>query len=193
MSKETKQFYFGNGNKKNRSVVIYDNTGKAVAVLAVSSDGNYDNGNVALKFTSIDIRDEVAAFAKGEQFTTVVKHVNRKVDGKECVHTVFVENELLDGISTKWKKDNSIAACSEADEVSLLFKAIKADKSGNLWQSLKGLKNDAERLAEFTAWWNDDGDDEDEAKEAEQWRKDVREKYGVKKSKRPSVTKRPTV
>lgn len=165
---ERKDFFFGNGNKKTRSNVIYDDNGNAIAVVSVTCNGNYKNGNYALDFTTIDIADSNVRFAKDKSFTQAVKKVTRKSDGKDCDIIVFVENELLDGISTKWKQDKAIAACSEADEVSLLFKAVKADKQGNIWKALKGLKNDTERLAKLTVW----------CKKAD-WKKQAMEKYSI--------------
>ena len=40
-------------------------------------------------------------------------------------------------------------------EISTLFRAVKADKSGKIWQALKGLKNDTERIEALTEWCTD--------------------------------------
>ena len=84
-------------------------------------------------------------------------------DGDLQLHSYFgpgISLDMLDELEQLVMEEfeEDFEDCEEEEEkdtkaeISALFWAVKADKSGTIWQALKGLKNDAERFAKLTGW-----------------------------------------
>ena len=89
-------------------------------------------------------------------------------DGTLLLHSFFGPGISLDDLEeleqfVMEEFEEDFEDCEEEDEdekdtkaeISTLFRAVKADKSGKIWQALKGLKNDAERIEALTEWCTD--------------------------------------